>query len=696
MSEASRHATNHRILIIDDNEAIHADFRKILGARQESSELDDLEAHLFGSSAEPATTDSKITFELSFASQGQEGYDLVVQSIEDEKPYALAFVDMRMPPGWDGLETIERLWKVDPKLHIAICTAFADYSWREIIQRVGHTDQLLIVKKPFDNVEVIQLATSLTEKWALREVAQLRVDQLERLVIERTHEISQARDELIVANRIKSEFLATISHELRTPMNGILGFVEILAEDPDLDEDNLETVQHVQNCATSLMAVINQLLDLSKLESRSIKLESTLFDLELLLFDVGAQTRRRLNEDVEFKLTLDSIPGRISGDPTRLRQILASLLDNAVKFTSTGTIELNLTALKDNASNEIQFKILVQDTGVGIPEVEQHVIFDAFRQVDGSSTRSHGGLGVGLSTARRLANLMNGQLNLDATSSDGSTFSLTWTSSADTTPLSHVDLHQMDDLTSKKLWIVDPSSTGRNLLARHMARYFNEMRTFESLTDETIAEHGVPDLVVVDPDGDQELLEFLQELRTKENARFLVISADASPGVAQRFRAVKASGYLPKPIERDALYDVIRVVVSRSDEDPDAFVTQHMAREFILRSKTVLLVVSATEATAELQKILHQLGIRVVIAQPADAAEKVAEHHFDVVALESTLLSAHLGGLFQLSRGQRPAPRFVGIGTAPPVLPPEIDAWWGSHPERYNILEVLSSPGYQR
>ena len=151
--------------------------------------------------------------DLSFATQGQDGYDMVVRSVEEEKPYALAFVDMRMPPGWDGLETIERLWKVDPKIHIAICTAFADYSWREIIQRVGHTDQLLIVKKPFDNVEVIQLATSLTEKWALREVAQLRVDQLERLVIERTHEISQARDELIVANRIKSEFLATISHE---------------------------------------------------------------------------------------------------------------------------------------------------------------------------------------------------------------------------------------------------------------------------------------------------------------------------------------------------------------------------------------------------------------------------------------------------------------------------------------------------
>ena len=125
-------------------------------------------------------------------------------------------------------------------------------------------------------------------------------------------------------------------------MNGILGFVEILAEDPDLGIDNVETVEHIQSCATTLMAVINQLLDLSKLESRSIKLDSALFDLEMMLFDIAEQTKKRINENVSFKLNLDSIPGRISGDPTRIRQILASLLDNAIKFTVEGAIELEL------------------------------------------------------------------------------------------------------------------------------------------------------------------------------------------------------------------------------------------------------------------------------------------------------------------------------------------------------------------
>lgn len=695
MSEASRHATNHRVLVIDDNEAIHDDFRKILGATQQSSELDDLEAHLFGASSGTAATEAKITFDLSFATQGQDGYEMVVRSIEEENPYALAFVDMRMPPGWDGLETIERLWKVDPKLHIAICTAFADYSWREIIQRVGHTDQLLIVKKPFDNVEVIQLATSLTEKWALREVAQLRVDQLERLVIERTHEISQARDELIVANRIKSEFLATISHELRTPMNGILGFIEILAEDPGINEDNLETVEHIQSCATNLMAVINQLLDLSKLESRSIKLDSSLFDLEMLLFDVGLQTKKRLNDDVSFNLSLDSIPGRISGDPTRLRQILASVLDNAVKFTTKGSIELSLVCQCKDAET-VQMRITIRDTGPGIPEIEQHVIFDAFRQVDGSSTRSHGGLGVGLSTARRLADLMNAELSLEETSSEGSTFSLTWSSAIDQTPLEHVELLPESSLKEMKLLIIDRSDTSRELLARNMGRYFQTIEVSAGLTEDVEAlftdPSRCPDVVVVDPDGSDDTLD---RLRNLNHVRSVVVSADASPGVAQNFRNQGACAYLPKPIERETLVSVLRVVLSQSSETSE-FTNQHKARELILRSKRVLLVSNNSTACSQLADSLARLGVKVVLVQAVEAAEYVAEGTFDLIAIETTILNAHLGGLFQLTRHQKPKPIFVGIGAAPPVLPPEVDAWWDMDPERHSLLEVLSFPNYQR
>jgi CheY-like chemotaxis protein len=162
---------NHRILIIDDNPSIHSDFRDILcEADSSDSASAKLEAVLFD---EDTTATAQTTFELDSAFQGQEGLAMVEQSLKEGRPYALAFVDVRMPPGWDGIETIARIWAVYPDLQIVVCTAYSDYSWEEMRAKVGQPDGLLILKKPFDNVEVQQLAHALTKKWNLtRQAAQ--------------------------------------------------------------------------------------------------------------------------------------------------------------------------------------------------------------------------------------------------------------------------------------------------------------------------------------------------------------------------------------------------------------------------------------------------------------------------------------------------------------------------------------------
>jgi CheY-like chemotaxis protein len=151
-----------RILIIDDNPAIHDDFRKILEGTQQDDLLDGLSAELFGEPA-PANS-SRIRFEIESAYQGHEGLEILVEARENNLPISLAFVDMRMPPGWDGLDTIERLWEVDPDLLIVICTAFADHSWLEVADRLGNNDRWLVLKKPFDIAEVYQMATVYSEK----------------------------------------------------------------------------------------------------------------------------------------------------------------------------------------------------------------------------------------------------------------------------------------------------------------------------------------------------------------------------------------------------------------------------------------------------------------------------------------------------------------------------------------------------
>ena len=155
---------NRRILIIDDNRAIHEDFTKILGPGEvPDAKLSAIEDELFGETA-PAVT--KEGFEISSAFQGQDAFAMVRGAEAEGRPFAMAFVDVRMPPGWDGVETISRIWEVSPNLQTVICTAYSDYSWEQIIGRLGKSDRLLILRKPFDPVEVQQFACNLTEKWS--------------------------------------------------------------------------------------------------------------------------------------------------------------------------------------------------------------------------------------------------------------------------------------------------------------------------------------------------------------------------------------------------------------------------------------------------------------------------------------------------------------------------------------------------
>ena len=156
-----------RILVIDDNNSIHEDFRMVLSSRStDNSGLDESKAVLFGDSNSSGQSPEE-GFEVDSAIQGQAGLEKVQQALKEGRPYAMAFVDMRMPPGWDGIETIKHIWKVQSDLQVIICTAYSDYSWDDIIKELGQVDNLLLLKKPFDNVEVRQLAHSLIEKWNL-------------------------------------------------------------------------------------------------------------------------------------------------------------------------------------------------------------------------------------------------------------------------------------------------------------------------------------------------------------------------------------------------------------------------------------------------------------------------------------------------------------------------------------------------
>ncbi len=187
---------SRRILIIDDNAAIHHDFRKVLGVQADQSSqavLDLLEADLFGT---PVATAARPNFEIDSAHQGQEGVKMAGQAVAEARPYVMAFVDMRMPPGWDGLETIEHLWKTDPNVQVVICSAHTDYDWTEVVARLGHSDKLLVLRKPAEPIEVLQCATALSRKWENERLVKDHLGRLEEVISVRTHGLEAANRQL--------------------------------------------------------------------------------------------------------------------------------------------------------------------------------------------------------------------------------------------------------------------------------------------------------------------------------------------------------------------------------------------------------------------------------------------------------------------------------------------------------------------
>jgi len=271
-------AENRRILVIDDNVSIHEDFRKILAPPHVADSLDQARAALFG---EPPTLPPQVRYELEFADQGREGFGLAQSARAQGNPYAVAFVDMRMPPGWDGLETIEHIWYVDPEIQIVICTAFSDHPWEDVSRRIGGNDRLLVLMKPFNSIEVVQLAGALTKKWNLARSVRMQIESLAFTVNHRTAELQEANarlqqdiacrgaeaakdsrwDDEVAALRQKEEFLAIMSHEIVMPMTELSSKIDLLLNTP-LNPKQREHVISIQKYAQDLLVLLKDMHEL--------------------------------------------------------------------------------------------------------------------------------------------------------------------------------------------------------------------------------------------------------------------------------------------------------------------------------------------------------------------------------------------------------------------------------------------------
>ena len=404
-------------------------------------------------------------------------------------------------------------------------------------------------------------------------------------------ERKRAEQEILAASLVKTQFLNNISHEIRTPMNGILGMTELVL-DSELTVDQRENLGLVKVSAESLLAAIDDILDFSEIDAGKLKLESIPFDFRESIGETMKMLGfRAQKKGLELVYEVDhEIPSELLGDPGRIRRVLYNLVGNAIKFTDRG--EILVTVRQESRSADvICLHFAVKDTGIGITPEQKQAIFEPFSQADGSSTRKHGGIGLGLTIAGRVVNLMQGKIWLDSTPGGGSTFHFNArlkvqqkSTAADSTPLALESLHGLAVL------IADDNSVNRRVLKGMLSRWGMKATDVGSggsaLEALRIARDiGHPFSLVLLDGQMREADGFVLAEQIKKDpgltgATIMMLTSVGHVGDAAKCRDLGIAAYLVKPIHLNELVNAICLALERSADGADApLVTRHSLRE---------------------------------------------------------------------------------------------------------------------
>lgn len=502
---------------------------------------------------------------------------------------------------------------------------------------------------------VLATVVDISERHDLEQQVKTYQKNLEHTVEERTHQLVKAKEEAEVATRAKSDFLAKMSHEIRTPMNAIIGLIYLLQQEGMSSRQRLQ-LNKLDTAAHSLLGIINDILDYSKIEAGKMMVESIPFSLEAVLDNI-ASVSAAVSRSKDIELIVNKkhdVPVDLVGDPLRLGQILINLMNNAIKFTERGAVKLEITRLESSTPQEVSLTFTVQDTGVGMDKPTLDSIFKPFEQADGSITRRYGGTGLGLAIVQQLVNLMGGHIQVESEPDKGTVFNVFLSFSKSQMSLNY-SKYSHTSFSHLKVLIVDDSSESRDVLTA-MAEGFgctadsvysaeDAVKVFQA----SLSKGKSYDIVLMDwrlPGMDGlTAARKIKEIAPKDNLPIIILeTAYGRELLEQQEHPIKVDSLLIKPITSSSLFDTIIQHLA-----PEKLLDQSDAKhssDYLLQGMKVLIVEDHEINQEVAQSMLEGAGAIVTVANNGrEALDILAQYQGDFHAVLMDIQMPVMDGL---------------------------------------------------